>query len=352
LPVAPIAEPPGSQVERGEIPGVTIETVASNLNVPWDLDFTQDGDIFFTQRPGTVKRIQGGELQESAILELPRAESEGGTMGLALDPDFASNQYVYIYYTGAEQTNRVSRFRFNGDKLVEEKILVDNIPGAAFHNGGRIEFGPNGMLYAGTGDARTPASAQDMESRAGKILRIAPDGSIPVDNPDPNSYVYSHGHRNVQGLAWDGDGQLYATEHGSKARDEINLIKPGANYGWPEVEGNADNPSTRPPVENYQDPARSSGNITWAPSGAAFYTGEALPTRWHDRLLFAGLRSRSLWRYDPASGRLERLLHNTHGRLRTVHQGPDEKLYLLTNNGDGRGDPGENDDRILRISPQ
>ena len=352
LPAAPIAEPPGSQVERGDAAGVTIETVASNLNVPWDLDFTQDGDIFFTQRPGTVKRIRGGELQEPAILELPRAESEGGTMGLALDPDFASNQYVYIYYTGAEQTNRVSRFRFNGDELVEEKILVDNIPGAAFHNGGRIEFGPNGMLYAGTGDARTPASAQDMESRAGKILRITPDGSIPVDNPDPNSYVYSHGHRNVQGLAWDGDGQLYATEHGSKARDEINLIKPSANYGWPEVEGNADNSPGRAPVENYQDPIKSSGNITWAPSGAAFYTGEALPTRWQDRLLFAGLRSQSLWRYDPASGRLERLLHNTHGRLRTVHQGPDEELYLLTNNGDGRGDPGENDDRILRISPQ
>ncbi len=351
LPVSPIQEPPGSEVTSGSAPGVTVDTVASNLNAPWAIDITPSGDIFFTERPGNVRVIQDGELRQEPVLELPQAESEGGTLGLALDPDFAANQYIYVYYTTTEQTNRVSRFRFNGDALVEEEVLVDNIPGAAFHNGGRIEFGPNGMLYAGTGDARTPSSAQDKDSLAGKILRIATNGSTPVDNPDPNSYVYSYGHRNVQGLTWDSDGELYATEHGPQANDEINLIEADTNYGWPEVEGNFDTTNGRPPVDNYRNPVQSSGNVTWAPSGATFYTAESLPTVWHDTFLFGGLRSQSLWRYDPESDQLENLFEDAYGRLRTIQQGPGGNLYMLTSNRDGRGDPGENDDRILKITP-
>lgn len=352
LPVAPLQQPPGSDVASTTTPGVTVETVASNLDAPWAIDFTHTGDIFFTERPGRVRLIEDGTLQDQPLLDLPHADSEGGTLGLALDPDFADNQYVYIYYTTAEQTNRISRFRFNGNEFVEEKKLVDNIPGAAFHNGGRIAFGPNGKLYAGTGDARTPSSAQDKDSLAGKILRINPDGDTPVDNPNGNSYVYSYGHRNVQGLAWDEDDNLYATEHGSQAKDEINRIQPDANYGWPEVEGHFNTQTGRPPVNDYRNPVKSSGGVTWAPSGATFYTGNEFPIVWHDTLLFAGLRSQSIWRFDPNTNKVERLFENVYGRLRTIQQSPDGDLYMLTSNRDGRGEPSEDDDRILRISPK
>lgn len=352
LPVAVLSDPPGTETKERSAQGVTVESVAENLEAPWALDFTRDGDMFFTERSGRVRLIQDGELREEPLRKLPRAESEGGTLGIALDPDFGTNQYVYIYYTTSNLTNRIARYRFNGDELVEERLLVDDIPGAQFHNGGRIMFGPDGKLYAGTGDAEDAELAQDKSSLAGKILRINPDGDIPLDNPDPNSYVYSSGHRNVQGLDWDTNGDLYATEHGPQARDEINKIEAGANYGWPEVEGRVElGPRADAPVADYRNPVKSSGSVTWAPSGAVFYNQETLPPAWQGTFIFAGLRSESVWRYDPTTGQLERLFNERYGRLRAVTDGPEGDLYVLTSNRDGRGDPEPSDDRILRIAP-
>ncbi len=353
LPVSIWQEPPGSQITTQSPSGVAVETVADNLRAPWAIDFTETGDIFFTERPGRVRVIQDGELRKKPILTLPRAESEGGTLGLALDPNFSSNQYVYVYYTTAKPTNRISRYRFNGDALVEETVLVNKIPGAEFHNGGRIAFGPDGKLYAGTGDARTPASAQNKDSLAGKILRINPDGSKPVDNPDPNSFVYSYGHRNVQGLDWDPNGSLYATEHGPQAHDEVNEIEPGANYGWPAAEGSIELDSrTDAPVVNYRNPVKSSGSLTWAPSGAVFYDTDVLPESWRGTFIFAGLRSESLWQLDTATNQIKSIFKNEYGRLRTIQEGPNGRLYMLTSNRDGRGSPNPDDDKILRITPQ
>jgi glucose/arabinose dehydrogenase len=352
LPVSLWSTPPGSGVTTISPADIRVETVLDNSRAPWSIDITDNGDIFFTERGGLVRVLRPGQAEPETIRELPDSDTaEGGTLGLVLDPNFSTNHYIYIYYTTGQPQNRISRFRFNGQQLVEEKILIDNIPGAEFHNGGRIAFGPDGKLYAGTGDGRQPELAQDNSSLAGKILRIASNGDIPVDNPDPDSYVYSIGHRNVQGLAWDQDNKLYATEHGPRARDEINRIKPGANYGWPRVKGHLELGSGDAPVADYRNPVRSSGSVTWAPSGAAFYTGNSLPSQWQDTFLLAGLRSQSLWRYDSGSDQLQRLMHEEYGRLRDVHQGPDGNLYILTSNRDGRGNPVKNDDRILRIEP-
>ena len=350
---APISlwdEPPGSDVVRDEATGVTVEVVAEDLEAPWSIDFTANGDMFFTERPGLVRKIENDELIEEPLLRLPASESEGGTLGIALDPNHDNNRYVYIYYTTEEKSNRVSRFRYNGEELVEENIIIDDIPGARIHNGGRISFGPDGNLYIGTGDAENPDSAQNFNSLAGKILRIEPDGNIPADNPRADSPVYSKGHRNVQGLAWDQDGDLYATEHGARAKDKINIIEPGANYGWPVHEGDIGDKT--PQVEDYRNTILSSGEVTWAPSGATFYQGETLPSEWHGKLLFAGLRSQGIWRLDTDSLELHKLFDGSYGRLRDIQLGPDGYLYMLTSNRDGRGQPEDSDDRILRLSPE
>lgn len=352
LPVAIWQEPPGSSVNHVTVEGTEVETVAENLHAPWSIDFGPEGDIFFTERPGRVRWIENGDLGEDPVLTLPSAADEGGTLGIALDPNFATNRYIYVYYTTADDTNQVSRFRFNGEELVEETPIIEDIPGAAIHNGGRIAFGPEGNLYITTGDASRPENAQDEDSLAGKILRVEADGKIPPDNPNANSPVYSSGHRNVQGLGWDQNGELYVTEHGPQAHDEINHIEAGANYGWPTHVGQVITPSNRPGLRDYRDPVRESGNNTWAPSGATFYTDDVLPQPWRGTFLFAGLRSQAIWRYDPASGKLESLFSDEYGRLRDIQTGPDGYLYVLTSNRDGRGNPEENDDRILRIVPE
>jgi glucose/arabinose dehydrogenase len=342
---------------------VRVETVATGLEVPWEVAFAPDGRLFLTERPGRVRVVVDGELlsEPAAVIEDVTAVGEGGLLGLALDPDFAVNRAVYVYVTtragGGVLHNVVRRYTERGNRLVDPVVVIDGIPGASLHDGGRIAFGPDGKLYVTTGDARNPALAQNLDSLAGKILRIDPDGSVSAGNPFPGSPIWSYGHRNPQGLAWTPDGRLYATEHGPSgdlglmAHDEVNLIEPGRNYGWPQMAGTilAGTPG------DYVPPVIESGQETWAPSGCTVVSADRFP-QWRGNLLFAGLRSRTLWRLELASdGRqavaLEPLFAGEYGRLRAVAEAPDGTIYLLTSNRDGRGNPGPGDDRLLRIVP-
>jgi glucose/arabinose dehydrogenase len=326
-------------------PRVTV--VVGGLEVPWALAFAADGRLFVTERPGRVRVVRDGRLEPAPIATLPvTARGEAGLMGLALDPGFARSGRLYVCYTtekAGRMINRVSGLTLREGQSPAERVLIDDIPGAGVHDGCRLKFGPDGKLYATTGDAVESRLPQRRDSLAGKILRLNADGSLPADNPFPGSPVYSLGHRNPQGLAWDGAGRLWAPEHGPSGlpccHDEINLIRPGANYGWPEVYGRAGN-------ARYVDPAAESGLRTWAPSGAAIL-GEVL--------YVAALRGARLLRFrvqaDGSLAALPALLEDGYGRLRDVVAGPDGALYVTTSNRDGRGTPARDDDRILRVVP-
>ncbi len=338
-PAPPAAEPP---VKNGVSPDIPLASVVANkLEIPWALDFLPDGSLVFTERPGRVRFIdtREGLLAEPLLVigEVARS-GEGGLLGIAVHPDYAKNQFIYVYYTyreGRNLANRVVRFRKQGKTLVDKSVIIDNIPGANIHNGGRIKFGPDGLLYITTGDASTRNLAQDKNSLAGKILRLTGDGAVPASNPFPGSPVYSFGHRNPQGLAWDDRGRLWVTEHGSSATDEVNLIRPGKNYGWPIIRGDEQSSGLESPVIH-------SGGETWAPSGVAFFNGS---------LFFAGLRGQTLYQLVIEPVTLQRHLSKNFGRLRDVVAGPDNFLYLLTSNRDGRGVPTGDDDQVIRINP-
>jgi glucose/arabinose dehydrogenase len=263
------------------------------------------------------------------------AAGEGGLLGLAASPDFAKDNLVYAYFT-AEQDNRIVRFRLDSDDQPE--VIFDGIAKAGFHNGGRIAFGPDGMLYAGTGDAGNTGNSQDRSSVNGKILRLRPDGKPAPGNPTAGSPVYSLGHRNVQGLDWDAQGRMFAAEFGQNDVDEVNLIQPNRNYGWPAVEGTGDTQGGR-----YTNPL-----VTW-PTSDASPSGLAVAG---NTIYVAGLRGQRLWTIpltgDKTGDPVARL-HNRYGRLRTVQVAPDGSLWLTTSNTDGRNDPRDGDDRILRF---
>jgi glucose/arabinose dehydrogenase len=343
----------GLLITTPAIAGPQVTIYAHGLEIPWAMAFAPDGRAFVTERPGRVRVIRNGRLDPKPVAVLPVAHvGEGGLLGLALDPEFPRRPFVYVYYTYQEMglRNRVERLREEDGRLIRDRVMLDGIPGAFVHDGGRIAFGPDGMLYIGTGDARNMDLAQNRQSLAGKILRITPDGQIPGDNPIASSPVYSLGHRNVQGLAWHPETKrLYATEHGPSGergccQDEVNVIRPGSNYGWPEVTG--DEHSRDAP---YITPLAHSGRETWAPSGAAFISSGP----WRGRFLFATLRDRHLRMLVLSQDgvgvvRQERLVEGF-GLLRDVVEGPDGTLYVLTNNQDGRGSPAPDDDRILRI---
>jgi len=230
-----------SNNKSGESPTTAqrIETVADNLEIPWEIVFLPDNDILLTERAGTLKRISNGSVSVVTKISDVKHYGEGGLMGMAISPDFLSDHYLFLYYTYSgsnDQTrNRVVRYRFENNQLSERKILIDNIPGAIFHNGGRIKFGPDGFLYVTTGDSRNPSLSQNKNSLAGKILKIDEDGNAAPGNPFGN-LAYSYGHRNPQGLAWDSRGRLWETEHGPSGefglccRDEVNIIIKGKNY--------------------------------------------------------------------------------------------------------------------------
>ncbi|HEY8549859.1 MAG TPA: PQQ-dependent sugar dehydrogenase [Vicinamibacterales bacterium] len=352
LPPSPPASSGGDIFTAQDGTRFGVETVVSNVEIPWSLAFAPDGRLFFTERPGRVRVVQNGQLLPDPMLVLTdvAAVGESGALGLAVHPQFADNHFVYLAYTAmrpdGSRENRIVRYREVGNTLGEPAVILDGINAADIHDGARLRFGPDGRLYVTMGDVASPPVAQDLASFNGKLLRLNDDGSVPADNPF-SSHVLSYGHRNPQGLDWHPvSGELWATEHGQEGNDELNRIVAGANYGWPEIEANQTRPGMEPPVL-YFTPAV-------APSGASFYTGAAIPGFRND-LFIATLRGQHLHRvrFDPANPEriiaTERLLLERFGRIRDVVTGPDGALYFCTSNRDGRADPSPEDDRILRI---
>lgn len=323
---------------------VAVEVVATGLRAPWDVVFA-GGRTFVSERgTGNVLELTGGGRRVVATLAV-HAESEGGLLGLAASPGFAQDGLLYAYRTTSADNEAV---RFPVGNPAALQVVLDGIPRSAIHNGGRIAFGPDGMLYVGTGDAGRPQLAQDRGSLAGKVLRVTRTGGVPAGNPFAGSPVWSLGHRNVQGLAFAADGALYATELGPDRNDEINAVVAGGNYGWPTVTGDANDPRFVDPVL-----VRQPSEASW--SGAAVLDHGAIP-QWEGDLFAAGLRGRRLWRLPINDGRpdpagAQALLVGEYGRLRDVSRAPDGSLWVLTNNTDGRGSPGPDDDRILRLAP-
>jgi len=338
------------------VQGYDIINVVTNLDTPWSLAFSKNGILFFTERPGYVKAFYNNTLINLKVENLNVKEiGEGGLLGIALDPNFPNSPYIYLYYTYEEEKlwNRVVRYKFENWSLVNQKILIDKIPAATLHNGGRIKFGPDGKLYITTGDATQRDLAQDINSLAGKILRINPDGSIPEDNPFPNSPIYSYGHRNPQGIDWF-DNLMFSSEHGPSgelgyAHDEINFIIKGANYGWPIVVGISND-------KRFKNPILDTGEETWAPSGISFYKGNIYPEL-KNKLLVATLRGKHLRIIEIDFKEIKVLNHyailsNMLGRIRDVVEGPDGYIYIATSNKDGRGIPALDDDRIVKLIPK
>ncbi|MBI4044981.1 MAG: PQQ-dependent sugar dehydrogenase [Candidatus Diapherotrites archaeon] len=327
----------------GEL-ALELETVAQNLEIPWSLGFLPDGKLIFTERGGKIKIVEQGTIHEvEGVAHL----GESGLQGLAIDPGFSGNGFVYVYYTYSEGIglfNRVSRFELKDNSMHGETILIEGIPGNVFHDGGRIKFGPDKKLYIATGDAGTEELSQDKNSLAGKMLRINADGSIPPDNPF-GSAVFSMGHRNVQGFDWRPvTGELLATEHGPSKHDEVNAIEKGGNYGWPDKLCKTGTPST-----GFVEAVVCFDGWTMAPSGAAFYSGDTLPL--DNAFVYAGLRGEQLRALKFENGKIvsdEKVLDGI-GRIRDVALGPDGFLYIATNNTDGRGTPRPEDDRIYRV---
>jgi glucose/arabinose dehydrogenase len=318
-----------------------LRTVVTGLTAPWDVAFLPSGEALISERDsGRILRLPAGGGRATEVVKLPGVvhRGESGLLGLAVSPTFATDRFVYAYYTSATD-NRIVRFRLTGDHAETPIAILTGLAAATFHNGGRIRFGPDGLLYASVGDATVRTRAQDRSSLNGKILRMRPDGGVPPGNPFPGSLVYSLGHRNVQGLAWDSDGRLWASEFGQDRLDEINLIVPGGNYGWPGVEGVGDTDGGR-----LRNPL-----VTWttaqaSPSGIAIRGGT---------LYVAALRGQRLWELDLAGasvrGRPRALFTGELGRLRAAVAAPDGSVWLLTNNTDGRGTPKPGDDRIVAL---
>ena len=338
-------EPQG--VDRGvdidEIINDEIEVVLENLDIPWEIVFLSDEEFLITQRPGTLLYVENNEIKNEIDIERVKHIGEGGLMGMTLHPQFEENNYIYLYLTVDGETgteNMVLRYVLEGTDLVDEYVVIENIPGARTHNGGRIAFGPDGYLYITTGDAQDVQLSQEIDSLAGKILRITDDGDIPEDNPF-GSEVYSYGHRNPQGIMWDSEGNLWSTEHGPTARDELNLIISGGNYGWPEIRGDEEQEGMIKPV------LHSGDDYTWAPSGGVYWDGS---------IFFGGLRGQAIYeaRLGENNEVSEFLIHfeGEFGRIRNIQLGPEGMMYILTNNTDGRGTPRDGDDKVVRINPE
>lgn len=335
-----VAEPQGTLL-------ADVAVIASNLEIPWDIAFLPGGDMLVTERTGALLHITKSGTTTEVTIKRAETRGESGLLGVVAHPNFAQNKYIYVYMTSpgesGETENRVERYKFENGALSDEKMIVSGIPGATYHDGGRMAFGPDGLLYITTGDATRGAIAQDKNSLGGKILRLTDDGSIPSSNPFGTA-VYSYGHRNPQGLAWDSAGNLWETEHGPTGesgrccRDEVNQITAGANYGWPTIIGD----ETKAGMQN---PAAHSGDGTWAPASAAIIGS---------KIYFGGLMGKALYSGTIEGTKVTNIQEHfkgEYGRIRTVLVGPEGYLYLTTSNRDGRGSPSDGDDKIIRVNP-
>lgn len=329
---APDATGTAAPGTTGSVSGA-VEIISTGLAAPWSIAFLDDTPLLSERDSGRVLELDGeGNGREIATIAGVVARGEGGLLGIAVH-----DGYLYAYFTASGE-NRVERFELIGEpgslSLGEAETILDGLPAAGVHNGGRIAFGPDGMLYVTAGDANDRASAQSLDALSGKILRLTPSGDVPDDNPFAGSPVYSYGHRNPQGIAWDAEGTLYASEFGQNTWDELNIIEPGGNYGWPQVEGIAGQ-------EGFIDPVQQ-----WRPSDAS-PSGIAIAA---DTLYIASLRGQRLRAVPLADpGTATELLVGEYGRLRDAVAAPDGSIWVLTNNTDGRGRPAADDDRILRL---
>ncbi len=321
-----------------------VRTVTEGLKSPWGLAPLPDGDLLVSSRDeGTIVRVDANSGKKTELGTVPGVspEGEGGLLGIALSPAYASDHQVYAYFT-TESDNRIVRMIYDeqkpsGEQLGAPDTILKGIPKGFIHNGGRIAFGPDKMLYAGTGESGERGLSQDKESLGGKILRMTPEGDPAPGNPFGDSVVYSYGHRNVQGLAWDDKQRLWAAEFGQDTWDELNQIKPGDNYGWPEAEGRSDDSGYHNPVAQWRTDEAS-------PSGIAYAEGS---------IWMAGLRGKRLWRIPlegtEVSADPQAFLTEEYGRLRTVVAAGGDRLWLMTSETDGRGTPEQGDDRILEL---
>jgi len=326
---------PTPTIQPGPVVPTGFQDLVTGLEAPWGLAFLADGSALVSERDSARIRhvTASGGVAEVGTVPGVVPGGEGGLLGLAIPPGPPT---IYAYFTGADD-NRVVRMSFDGTALSEPEVVIEGIPKAGNHNGGRLAFGPDGMLYVSTGDASSPDRAQDLESLGGKILRLNPDGSVPPDNPFDGSPVFSYGHRNVQGLAFDDDGRLWASEFGQNTWDELNLIEAGNNYGWPIVEGVGGD-------DRFVEPVAQWTTAEASPSGIAYV---------RDTIFLAALRGQRLWQVpipDGVVGTPTDFAAGEFGRLRAAALAPDGTLWVLTNNTDGRGDPRAGDDRILRVT--
>lgn len=323
-----------------------VQIIAEGLQAPRSIDISKDGRIFVSEKRGSIRVVENGTLLTEPVGEI-KAENIGdaGLRGLTLHPNFTQNHLFYVYYTYSNSTglfNKVLMLTESNNRIIDSKTILDGIPGDEYRDGGRIKFGPDGKLYVSTGDASIPELSQNLDSLAGKILRTNEDGTIPQDNPFSNSPVYAYGFRNVQGLAWaPNSGALYSSDQGGAGNDEINLISPGKNYGWPHEECNSSDDDNRytPPVLCF--------NPSLEPSGIVFAFSNKLGYQNH--LIVANLKGSHLRDIDFDSGSQNTILVG-YGRIIDLVESEDGSIFVLTSNTDGRALPQQGDDKILRLT--
>jgi len=338
---------------------VDTSTLISGLDTPWEILWGPDNYLWFTERQGTVSRLNPDNGQRTIILTISDVfeYGEGGLLGMALHPDFQSQPFVYLVYnytSGSLIKERLVRYSWDGNSLTNQETLIDGISANSYHDGSRLVFGPDGKLYMSTGDAGNTGNSQNMNSLSGKTLRINPDGSVPDDNPFSGSYIWTTGHRNAQGLTFSPDGILYSSEHGPDTDDELNIIESGRNYGWPQVAGYCDLPAETDfcNENNVREPL-AAWTPTLAVAGISYYDHPGIP-EWQHSILMTSLKAGKLVSLKLSSNGLSVVEQadwfvNHYGRLRDICVSPDGRVYLAVSNRDGRGTPRQGDDRIVEI---